>query len=253
MRPRAAFQIASLTALAATAAIVLAAVVVATFGLIGLTGSGEYRYRLEADLPGMSLRLGFHPSWEVQQYGEVCALLDVRDPAQGCHNLVLAHGEAQESGSVIQQGDVRPVAALLSGPLYLDPEPGWSPLIASLYFMQVLALLVLAFLLAQLWLLLRSAARGRAFSGPMVRRMRLMGWTMVGWELLEPALWLFLSPKAHDYHAMTFGPFSPHLQLGSMEPGGPSFTVIAFGLLLVLLAEVFRHGADLAEEQSLTV
>ena len=29
-----------------------------------------------------------------------------------------------------------------------------------------------------------------------------------------------------------------------MEPGGPSWTVIVFGLLLVLLAELFRHGAD---------
>jgi hypothetical protein len=41
--------------------------------------------------------------------------------------------------------------------------------------------------------------------------------------------------------------------LSSMEPGGPSWTVISFGLLLVLLAELFRHGADLAEEQKLTV
>jgi hypothetical protein len=37
-----------------------------------------------------------------------------------------------------------------------------------------------------------------------------------------------------------------------MEPG-TSWTVIAFGLLLVLLAELFRHDADLAEEQKLTV
>lgn len=65
-------------------------------------------------------------------------------------------------------------------------------------------------------------------------------------------LWLFLSPKAHDYHEVTFGP-GQHLELGSMEPGGPSITVIAFGLLLLLLAELFRHGADLAEEQELTV
>ena len=75
---------------------------------------------------------------------------------------------------------------------------------------------------------------------------------IVGWEFLEPLLWLFVSPKANDYSVITIGP-APHLSLSSMEPGGPSWTVITFGLLLVLLAELFRHGADLAEEQRLTV
>jgi hypothetical protein len=75
---------------------------------------------------------------------------------------------------------------------------------------------------------------------------------MVGWEFIEPFLWLFFSPKANDYSYTVIGP-GPDLFLGSMEPGGPSWTVIAFVLLLVLLAELFRHGADLAEEQKLTV
>ena len=155
-------------------------------------------------------------------------------------------------GDVILQGDVQPVDAALSGRLFLDAEPGWNSLMASLYGMQVLALLVLAFLLAQLWLLLRTASYGQAFSGPMVRRLRIIGWTIAGWEFLEPLLWLFFSPKANDYSELTIGPW-PHLALSSMEPGGPSWTVISFGLLLVLLAELFRHGADLAEEQKLTV
>jgi hypothetical protein len=150
------------------------------------------------------------------------------------------------------QGDVRPVDAALSGRLFLDAEPGWNSLMASLYGMQVLAMLVLAFLLAQLWLLLRSASRGQPFTGLMVRRLRVIGWVTAGWEFAEPFLWLFLSPKANDYREITIGPW-PHLQLSSMEPGGPNWTVISFGLLLVLLAELFRHGADLAEEQKLTV
>jgi len=148
------------------------------------------------------------------------------------------------------QGDVRPVNAELSGRLFLDAEPGWNPLMASLYGMQVLAMLVLAFLLAQLWLMLRVASRGHEFTGDMVRRLRVIGWTMVGWEFIEPFLWLFLSPKANDYSLAVIGPW--HLFLGSMEPGA-SWTLIAFGLLLVLFAELFRHGPDLAEEQKLTV
>ena len=86
----------------------------------------------------------------------------------------------------------------------------------------------------------------------MVRRLRVIGWTMVAWEFVEPFLWLFFSPKANDYSAAVIGP-GPSLSLGSMEPGGPSWVVVSFGLLLVLLAELFRYGAELAEEQKLTV
>jgi hypothetical protein len=245
-----AFRIASGFALVAWVGTALAALLVAAWGIVGLTGWGDYRY--QADVPGLSLDLGFQPSWGVSQAGVVCDRVDVHDPARGCYNIVLHEGEPRVDGDVILQGHVRPVDAALSGRLFLDAEPGWDSLMASLYGMQVLSLLVPAFLLAQLWLLLRAASRGLAFSGPMVRRLRIIGWTIVGWEFVEPLLWLFLSPKANGYSEITLGP-GPHLSLSSMEPGGPSWTVVSFGLLLVLLAELFRHGADLAEEQRLTV
>ncbi len=247
-----AFRIASGFALVAWVGTALVALLVAIFGVIGLSGWGDYRYQVEVPVPGLSLDLSFQPSWGVSQAGEVCDQVNLRDPAPECYNIVLHQGEPQMDGDVMLQGDVRPVDAALSGRLFLDAEPGWSSLMASLYGMQVLALLILAFLLAQLWLLLRTASAGQAFSGPMVRRLRIIGWTIVGWEFLEPLLWLFFSPKANDYSEITIGA-EPHLSLSSMEPGGPSWTVISFGLLLVLLAEIFRHGADLAEEQKLTV
>jgi hypothetical protein len=247
-----AFRIASGLALVAWVGTTLAALLVATLGIIGLTGWGNYHYRVEAPVPGLSLYLDFQPSWGVVQDGQVCDEVNLNHPKSGCYNIILHQGEQHLDGDVLRQGDVRPVNAALSGRLFLDADPGWNPLMASLYGMQVLAMLVLAFLLAQLWLLLRSASRGQRFTDPMVRRLRMMGWTLVGWEFVEPALWLFLSPKANDYSTTTIGPW-PHLSLGSMEPGGPSWTVIAFGLLLLLLAELFRHGADLAEEQRLTV
>jgi hypothetical protein len=243
---------ASGVALVAWVGTTLVALLVATLGVIGLSGWGDYHYQVGVPVPGLSVDLGFQPSWGVSQGGEVCHEVNLRDPATGCYNIVLDQGTQHLDGDVWLQGDVRPVDAALSGRLFLDAEPGWNSLMASLYGMQVLALLVLAFLLAQLWLLLRAASRGKGFSSPMVRRLRIIAWTMVGWEFLEPLLWLFFSPKANDYGAVVIGP-GPELSLGSMEPGGPSWTVVSFGLLLVLLAELFRHGADLAEDQRLTV
>ena len=250
-RPKA-FQLASGVALVAWMATTLMALVVATWGVIGLAGAGPYRHHVQVPLPGLSVHVGFQPSWGVSQAGEVCDRVDLVNPAQGCYNIVLHKGEQELSGHVWRQGDVRPVSAALSGRLLLDAEPGWNSLMASLYGMQVLSLLLLAFLLAQLWLLLRAVSRGPEFSRLMVRRLRIIAWTMIGWEFVEPFLWLFFSPKANDYSEVQIGP-GPSLSLGSMEPGGPSWTIILFGLLLVLLAELFRHGADLAEEQELTV
>jgi hypothetical protein len=252
MKRQRAFHVASGCALVAWVVTGLVALLVATWGVIGLTGWGDYRYQVEVPVPGLSLHLGFQPSWGVSQAGEVCDQVNLSDPATGCYNIVLHQGSQELDGDVWLQGDVRPVDAALVGRLFLDADPGWNSLMASLYGMQVLSLSVLAFLLAQLWLLLRAASGGQQFSGPMVRRLRIIGWTTVGWEFLEPFLWLFFSPKANDYSAVVIGP-GPGLSLGSMEPGGPSWVVVSFGLLLVLLAELFRYGAELAEEQKLTV
>ena len=252
VRRQKAFRVGSGIALVAWVGTALVALLIAAFGAIGLSGWGDYRYQVAVPLPGLSVDLGFQPSWGVSQAGEVCDRVDLRDPKPGCYNIVLQHGPQQLDGDVWLQSDVRPVDAALSGRLFLDAEPGWNSLMASLYGMQVLAMSVLAFLLAQLWLLLRAASSGQGFSGTMVRRLRIIAWTMVGWEFLEPVLWLFFSPKANDYSEAVIGP-GPGLSLGSMEPGGPSWTVIFFGLLLLLLAELFRHGAELAEEQRLTV
>lgn len=252
LRRQKAFRIASGASLAAWVGTALCAALVATAGAIGLLGWGDYRYELEVPVPGLSVGVGFQPSWGVTHVGDVCERVDVRNPAEGCYGLALYQEDREVEGPVWAPGDVRPVAAVLSGELLLDAEPGWNPLIASLYAMRVLALSVLAFLLAQLWLLLRAAGDEQGFSEGMVRRLRVLGATMVAWELAEPLLWLFLSPKAHDYSMTATGPW-PLLAPGSMEPGGPAWLVIAFGLLLLLLAELFRHGSELADEQRLTV
>jgi hypothetical protein len=81
---------------------------------------------------------------------------------------------------VLLQGDVRPAGCVSRS------TPGCgarvNSLMASLSGMQVLALLVLAFLLAQLRLLF-AQPRAAGFPGPVVRHLRIMAWTMVGLDL----------------------------------------------------------------------
>ncbi|WP_240917307.1 DUF2975 domain-containing protein [Nocardioides sp. HDW12B] len=232
----------------------LAAVVTAGVGVAGLAGwSDSFVQRVDLS-GGLGLvELDVAPTWEAGGVREICAEVDLRDYPTECLGFILDDGSGDSQvGGVVRQGDVVPQSIELRGPLVLDAEPGWNALLASLFAMQVLALLVVTVTLFQLWRLLRTAARGEPFTGEAVRRLRTMGALLLGWELVEPVLWLFLSPKAWDYNEGGFGP-TGWLQLGSMEPGGPSLTVMAFGALLLLLAQVFRRGADLADEQRLTV
>jgi hypothetical protein len=164
-----------------------------------------------------------------------------------------ANGPREDPPFLLPADDIRAVSAQLEGRLFFDTAPGWNPLVASLYGMTVLSLLVLAFLLSQLWLLLRAVSRDAPFTDQVVRRLRVIGLTLIAWELLEPFLWLFLSPKAWEYGLISVGARGVGLELGSMEPGGPELTRIAFGALLLLLAQVFRRGVRLEHDQRLTV
>jgi hypothetical protein len=232
---------------------VLLALLVAVAGVAGLSGWSDYHYRISL-VPGTHLLdVSYQPSWGVSTGTQVCPRIDLGDPRYDCENVVLEDSRGQLlDGDVVSQSDVRPVSAQLTGRLLFDADPGWNPLVASLYAMTVLSLLLLTLVLSQLWLLLRTASRGAPFTDVAVRRLRVIGLALIAWEVLEPLLWLFLSPKAWDYHLVSYG--GPVLlQLTSMEPGGPQLTVIAFAALLLLLAEVFRRGARLESEQRLTV
>ena len=246
-------RVAAVGVLLAWVGTLLAAIVVAGVGVAGLAGlSDSFVQRVDL-VPGTGLvTLDVAPTWEVSSGGRVCREVDLVDYPTGCYGFVFSQGQGQVVDGVAQQGDVVPLDARLSGPVTFDAVPGWNPLIASLFLMDVLALLVVAVALFQLWRLLGAGARGEPFTDEAVRRLRTMGAVLLAWEVLEPVLWLFLSPKAWEYGDAGYGP-GPLLQLGSMEPGGPDLTVIAFGALLLLLAQVFRRGAELADDQRLTV
>ena len=245
-------RIAAVGVLLAWVGTLLAAVATAGVGVAGLAGwSDSFVQRFEL-VPGLGVvTIDVAPTWEGTSGGEVCREVDIDDYPTDCYGFVLNQGENVVADGVAQQGDVVPLSADLAGPITFDAAPGWNPLIASLFVMDVLSLLVVALTLFQLWRLVHAAAQGEPFTDHAVRRLRTMGALLLGWELLEPVLWLFLSPKAWEYGATNYGP--AWLELGSMEPGGPDLTVMAFGALLLLLAQVFRRGTELADEQKLTV
>lgn len=231
----------------------------ATVGIAGIRdlaspgpSSGSGRVEL---IPGTDLlTLDHRPSWKAVAGNDLCPRIDRDAPRDDCENAILYRGSPRQEGSgILPDPDVRASFATLEGRVFLEGTTRWSPLIASIYGMQVLGLLVAAFLALQLGLLLRAAAGDEPFTDRVVRRLRLMGVVLVGWEVAEPVLWLVLSPKAWDYSWVSAGREGMNLQLGSMEPGGLELTRIAIGLLLLALGEVFRRGARLAEEQRLTV
>jgi len=255
MRRRRSFEVAGWLALAASVITALGALWVAAAGTAGLTGASDYSHRVSL-LPGTHLlAMSYQPSWEVRAFTEVCPRVNLREPRRDCENVLLrdAHGPRQDHPYLLPDDEIRAVSADLEGRLLLEAEPGWNPLIASLYGMTVLGLLVMTFLLSQLWLLLRAVAGDAPFTDQVVRRLSVMGLTLIAWELLEPFLWLFLSPKAWDYGLVSAGHPGVGLQLGSMEPGGPQLTLMPFGGLLLLLGQVFKHGVHLENDQRLTV
>jgi hypothetical protein len=255
MRQNRSFKVASWIALAAAVMTTLGALLVAAVGVAGLTGRSDYSHRISL-VPGTHLLdMSYQPSWEVRASTGVCPRINLRHPRRGCENVVLrdAHGPREDPPFLLPDDDLRAESAQLEGRLLLDADPGWNPLVASQYGMTVLSLLVLAFLLSQLWLLLRAASRNAPFTDQVVRRLRVIGLTLIAWELMEPFLWLFLSPKAWDYGLIGAGARGVGLELGSMEPGGPQLTLMAFGALLLLLAQVFRRGVRLESDQRLTV
>lgn len=250
-------RLATLGVLVGWIATLVAGVVTAAVGVAGLVGwSDSFVQRIDLTAGLGLVTVDVAPTWQAGGAWEICREVDIVDYPTDCLAFVLSDRSAEAGGGVVdgiaRQGDVVPQSVRLSGPLVLDAAPGWNPLMASLLAMTLLSILVVAATLYQLWRLLRAASQGEPFTDQAVRRLRTMGALLLGWELLEPVLWLFLSPKAWDYAESGYGP-TGWLQLGSMEPGGPQLTVMAFGALLLVLAEVFKRGAELADEQRLTV
>ncbi len=144
--------------------------------------------------------------------------------------------------------DVEPVSAALYGDLALEVPPGWSPYVAAKLAGSAVWAGLLSLLLFQLSRFLRAGARGRAFGE--VSRLRGIGGLVVAMALLDPVITQLTGPSALGYGFQSKGP-GPMLQTS----GEPSLdlTAVALGLLVVLVAEVLRRGAEIEAEQELTV
>ena len=124
------------------------------------------------------------------------------------------------------------------------------PVRRSAYLYGNMVLLAIMFALA-LWVLanLRAVFRtlrdGRPFVRANATRIRTIAWLFIIGELARAAMVFF-----QNYYAMT------HFSADGLRFDAPldlNFTAIIDGLIILVIAEVFRAGTRLDEEQSLTV
>ena len=145
--------------------------------------------------------------------------------------------------------DVTPVGSVdLFGDLALRADPGWSPYVAARLAGTALWAGLFSLLLFQLSRFLRAGAGGTAFGE--VDRVRGIGLLVIAMSLLDPVIDQLTRTDAFGYGLEAKGP-GPMLQ----QTGDPSLNLgtLALGVVVVLVAEVLRRGAEIEAEQELTV
>ncbi len=116
----------------------------------------------------------------------------------------------------------------------------------AVFMSGLLATFVITFLVTwKIRSMVKSALAGRAFARENARRLRFVGLVVLAYSGLWPVV-NYLIAKATLAQAVIEGiPLTPALRF-SVDP-------VLVGLLVLILAAVFRHGADLEDEQSLTI
>lgn len=250
---RRAFRIGGWVALVAGALVAAAAVTIAVIGVLALTG--KVTYPAEYGVGPFSIRSTV--STPVVLGADVCQTADInaQNSPRGCFRSFL-HEDAGSGQEKVrrQDADVRPTHATLRGEIELATTGGWSPLVAATVARAVIGLALLSGIFLLLWRLLAAAAAGEAFSNRAVRHLRGIGGLVITISVLEPALDHFTSPSQLGYWWEAFGT-APHLmpESSSGYPGGVNLAQLALGALIILVAEVFRHGTEIEAERRLTV
>ncbi len=155
-----------------------------------------------------------------------------------------------ENAVRVQDADVRPTSATLTGRVELATTGGWSPFVAASIARTVTNLTVVSAVLLLLWRLLAGAASGAVFSARAVRHVRSIGWLLLGGGVVEGILGVLTGADQLGYSFEAFGN-GPTLQ--PMGNAGIDYLQLALGGLILLVAEIFRHGAAVEAEQRLTV
>lgn len=109
----------------------------------------------------------------------------------------------------------------------------------------VLGVTTLLVVVGQVRRLLRALRQGSTFAAENPRRLMVIGVVLVGSALLAAVMGL--AQSAYFQHVLSAPGLHPRLQFPLDLP------LLGAGLLLVVLAEVFRQGRELAEDQRLTV
>ncbi|MFC8599741.1 DUF2975 domain-containing protein [Isoptericola sp. NPDC057191] len=253
------FRIGTWLALAAAVLTAALTVTTAVLGVLALTGPVTYP---------VDVRLGplhFRDTVVVRvaNVSPVCQTVDLRasDPKHQrgdgsfCYPLFQeGAGQDVREGVVHQDTDVRPTDVLLSGEVQLTTSGGWNSWVAAQVVRKVVVGTVITMWLLLMWRLLAAAAGGDAFTARSVRLLRALGWLTVAAALLAPALDHLTSIYAvQSVHFAQYGP--PFLDVvGSRGyPGGINVVQVALGGVVLLVAEIFRHGAAIEDERRLTV
>jgi hypothetical protein len=131
----------------------------------------------------------------------------------------------------------------ISGTLVFPPPRDVS-LVALGLFLAV-AVGVALWTMTELRRILRTVRDGQAFAPENVGRIRRIGWIVI---LVEPVRTIVVY-AAHSFAMKNFS--APGLHFGARVDFSP--WVILYGLIILALAEVFRAGTKLDEDQSLTI
>ncbi len=225
-------------------------VTVAVIGVLALTDRVTYPVDLEFGPFSVQSRV----SMPVGLTADVCRTADVTEqnrPSE-CFRFFLHSEDGPGANERIrrQDGDVRPTAVTLRGTAELATRGGWSPLVAASIARTTIGLAVVSGVLLMLWRLLAAAAAGDAFSSRAVRWVRGIGWLVIAGGVAQPVLDLFTGATQLGYSVESFG-VGP--QLEPLGPAGLNLAQLGLGVLILIVAEVFRHGAALEAERRLTV
>jgi hypothetical protein len=131
----------------------------------------------------------------------------------------------------------------ISGTLIFPPRPGQSLVGLGLFLVGTIG--VVLWVMTELRAVLRTVRDGHAFEPANAGRVRRIAWIVI---LAEPVR-AFVVYSAHSFAMKNFA--SPGLHFGARVDFNPG--VILCGLIILALAEVFRAGTKLDEDQSLTI
>ncbi len=109
----------------------------------------------------------------------------------------------------------------------------------------IFALALMLWVTGRLYAVLRNVRDGRPFAAANAARIRSIAWAVIGGEMARAAVVFFENTYAMRHFSAEGLHFTAQADL--------SVAAILEGLIILVIAEVFRTGTRLDEEQSLTV